>query len=141
METIATILAPVIWLLGWLFAILWWIVSYLIWAVLWLLLPLALFAFIAMRLTEKMFGAEVVRAWVKQQSLKFGTGTWHRVRRLMFALGALPLRVLGWLIVYTIWHSLISLFWKPRWHPWNRAWDKRWKPQQPVRRAKTAKAR
>lgn len=141
METILTILSPIIWLLGWVLAIVWWIVSYLLWAVVWLVLPFVLVAFIAMRAAEKMFGAEVVRAWVKQQSLKFGAGTWHRVRRWSFALTALPLRVLGWLVVYTIWHSLISLFWKPRWHPWTRAWGKRWKPRQPARRAKAAKVR
>jgi hypothetical protein len=141
MEMIATLLNSVIWLLSWVFAIVWWIVSYLLWAIVWLILPFLVVGFIAMRAAEKILGPEVVRAWVKQQSLKFGVGTWHRARRWMFALTALPLRVLGWLSVYTIWHSVISLFWKPRWHPWTRAWGKRWKPRQPVRRSKIAKAR
>lgn len=129
MDFILTILSPIVWLLGWLFAILWWIASYLLWAIVWLLLPFAIVAFIAIRVAEKMLGPDMVRAWLKKQSLKFGAGTWVRVRGLAFAVTALPLRVLGWLIVYTVWHSLISLFWKPRWHPWTRAWGKRWKPR------------
>jgi hypothetical protein len=139
MEIIAAILSPVLWLLGWVVAIVWAIVSYLLWAVLWLLLPFALIAFVALRVTEKLLGPDLVRAWVKKQSLKFGAGTWIKARRLTFALGALPLRVVGWGIVYTLWHSLISLFVKPRWSPWQRAWDKRWKPPQSQSRAKSAK--
>jgi hypothetical protein len=137
METIGTILSPVFWLLSWIVAILWWVVWYLLWVVLWLVLPLALVAFVALRVAEKMLGPDVVRAWVKTQSMKFGAGAWTRAHRLLFALGALPLRVLGWLIVYALWHSVVSLMWKPRWHPWPRAWAKRWKPKT---RAK-AKAR
>ncbi|MBR2534883.1 MAG: hypothetical protein IKE66_02305 [Hyphomicrobium sp.] len=128
MDIVLTLLSPIIWLLGWLFAIVWWVASYLLWAIIWLLLPFAIVAFVAFRVAEKMLGPEIVRAWLKKQSLKFGANTWVRVRRLTFALTALPVRVLGWLVVYTVWHSLISLFWKPRWHPWTRAWAKRWKP-------------
>jgi hypothetical protein len=35
--------------------------------------------------------------------------------------------VLGWLILYGLWHVVISLFWTPRWSPWQRAWDRRWR--------------
>jgi hypothetical protein len=85
-------------------------------------------------------GPDLVRGWVKTQSMKYGAGAWVRARRLLFALGALPLRVLGWLIVYTLWHSIVSLAWKPRWHPWPRAWAKRWKPRSAQSRVRTAKA-
>lgn len=135
METIAAILAPVLWLLGWLLSITWWIATYLFWAILWLVLPFAIIAFIALRLAEKMLGHDAVRAYVKKQSLKFGTGAWVRARRLTFALGALPLRVLGYFVVYAVWHSIVSLLWRPKWHPWPRAWAKRWKPKQPTRKA------
>lgn len=140
MEIVVTILSPIIWLLGWIFSIAWWIVSYLLWAIIWLLLPFAIVAFIAVRVAEKALGPEIVRGWIKKQSMAFGAGTWRRVRRLTFAVTALPLRVLGWLIVYTVWHSLVSLFWKPRWHPWARAWDKRWKPASARRRKTPTKA-
>lgn len=142
MDLILILLSPFIWLLSWIFAVLWWIATYLLWAIIWLLLPFAIVAFVAIRVAEKALGPEVVRAWLKKQSLKFGASTWQRVRRVAFALTALPARVLGWLVVYTVWHSIISLFWKPRWHPWARSWDKRWKP--PAKRARrvstTAKA-
>ncbi len=141
MDTILIILSPILWLLGWVFSIAWWIVSYLLWAIVWLLLPFALVAFVAMHVAEKALGPEVVRGWLKKQSLKFGAGTWTKVRRLTFALTALPLRVLAWLIVYSVWHSIVSLFWKPRWHPWDRAWAKRWKAEPPKRRVAPAKTR
>ena len=126
---LSTIFSPVLWLLGWVLSILWGVVYYLLWVIVWLVLPFALAAFVALRVAEKVLGPDVVRAWVKTQSMKFGAGAWTRAHRLLFALGALPLRVLGWLIVYTIWHSMVSLLWKPRWHPWPRAWAKRWKPK------------
>ena len=129
METIGALLSPIIWALSWVFSILWWVVSYLLWAILWLALPFALVAFIVLRVAESVLGPAAVRTWVKAQSMKFGAGAWVRARRLTFALGALPLRVLGWLVVYTVWHSIVSLIWKPRWHPWPRAWAKRWRPQ------------
>lgn len=140
MDIVLTILSPIIWLLSWVFAIAWWIVSYLLWAIVWLLLPFAIAAFVAVRVAEKALGPEVVRAWIKKQSMAFGASTWLRIRGLTFAVTALPLRVLGWLIVYTIWHSVISLFWKPRWHPWARAWAKRWRPAAARARRQSTKA-
>lgn len=135
------VLSLIVWIFSTVGGILLWIANQLLWIVIWLLLPLAIVAFVAVRVAEKMLGQDLVRAWVKTQSLKFGAGAWTRARRLLFALGALPVRVLAWLIVYVIWHSLISLFWKPRWHPWPRAWAKRWKPPAKAARAGSAIAR
>lgn len=129
METIAAILAPVLWLLGWILSIVWWLVTYLLWAIFWFVLPFAVLAFIALRIAESMLGPDVVRAYIKKQSLKFGNSAWMHARRWTFALGALPLRVLGYFVVYALWHSLVSLLWRPDWHPWQRAWSKRWKPK------------
>lgn len=118
-------------LLAWVFWTLWSIVSWVLWQLVWIfvwfLLPFALAAFIALRIAEKALGPDVVRAWVKAKTMRFGAGAWDRTRRLLFALGVLPLRVLGWLMVYALWHSIVSLFWRPRWSPWQRAWAKRWK--------------
>lgn len=111
------------WLAGWL----WWLVSTLLWALLWTVLPLAVVAFGALRLADYVLGRAVVQAWVRTQALKFGAGTFRRTRVALFALGTLPLRVLGWLVVYTLWHSIVSLFWTPRWRPWQRAWSRRWR--------------
>ena len=128
MATIGTIFS-------WLFAAIWWVISfiwsiawYLLWVVIWLLLPVAIVAFIALRIAESVLGEKTVREWVKARAMKYGAGTWVYARRWTFALGALPLRVIGWLAVYTVWHSLISIFYTPRWKPWTRAWGKRWKP-------------
>lgn len=118
-----------IWLIALVLSIVWWVVWNLLWIFVWFLLPFALAAFVGLRVAEKVLGQEVVRAWIKTQSLKFGAGAWERSRRILFALGVLPLRVVGWLALYTIWHSLVSLFWRPKWSPWERAWAKRWKPK------------
>ena len=76
-----------------------------------------------------MLGEKVVRDWVKARAVTYGAGTWDFARRWLFALGVLPLRVIGWLALYTVWHSLLSIVFTPRWKPWTRAWGKRWKPQ------------
>lgn len=135
-EVLTTILSAIVWLASTLLSIAWWIVSTLLWAIVWFLLPFAIVAFIALRVAEGVLGPDVVRGWIKRQSMKFGASAFDRVwgrlwtflRRASFAVSVLPLRVVGWFIVYTVWHSLISLFWKPKWQPWTRAWAKRWKP-------------
>lgn len=130
MDILTTLLGWLIAALSLLLSVLWWIVSYLLWGLIWLLLPLAIIAFVAVRAAEKMFGREVVRAWVKARAAKLGAGTWDRVRPWLFAFGVAPFRVLLWFPVYAIWHALVSLFWKPRWTPWRRAWAKRWKDER-----------
>jgi hypothetical protein len=128
METLWWLLVHVIWIV---WSVLWWVVTYLLWLTLWVLAPVLLIAFIALRVAEYALGPEMVRAWVKRISLKFGTGVWQRTHRLLFALGVMPIRVLGWLMLYSLWHVVISLFWTPRWSPWRRAWDRRWR-RRPV---------
>ena len=133
------ILAPIAWLFWTIIALVSWVLSKLFWIFVWLVLPFAIAAFVMLRVAENVLGQDVVRAWVKAKSMKYGAGAWTRLRRLTFALGVLPLRVIGWFVVYAIWYSVLSVFWTPRWRPWPRAWAKRWKP--PTARVRTAKAR
>lgn len=128
------------WLISSLFGVLWWIVSTLLWMFLWFVFPFLVVAFIALRLAENAFGQEAVRAWLKARSMKYGAGVWDRVRRLSFALGVLPFRVLVWFVVYTVWHAVVSIFWRPKWGPWQRAWAKRWKPVERTKSGRVVKA-
>jgi hypothetical protein len=121
--------AAIAWMFWTLLSVVTWVLSYLFWIFVWLVLPLVIVAFVAVRIAERVLGQEVVRGWVKAKSMKYGAGAWARARRLLFALGVLPVRVLFWFALYAVWHSLISLFWRPRWKPWARAWSKRWRPQ------------
>jgi hypothetical protein len=123
METVWWLLGQILWLI-WTVAS--WLVGYVFWLAFWVLAPVILMAVLAVRVAEYVLGREVVRAWVKRISLKFGAGAWRRTHRALFALGVMPIRVLGWLILYSLWHVVISLFWTPRWNPWQRAWDRRW---------------
>jgi hypothetical protein len=107
-----------------------WLALKLFWLIVWVLLPVLILIVVGVRAAEKLLGKERVRSWVKGHSLRFGTAAWHRTRRALFALGALPLRVLGWLVVYTVWHSILSLWWTPRWRPWQRAWARRWRQRR-----------
>lgn len=134
-----TLVGVIVWLLGVIWSTLTWVLGNLLWLIIWLVLPFAIAAFVVVRIAEKALGPEVVRTWVKAQSLKFGRGTWIVVRRWLFALSALPLRVLFWLAIYTVWHSVLSLFYRPRWHPWTRAWAKRWRPNAGAPPAKLTK--
>jgi hypothetical protein len=121
------VLAPLFWILGLFISIVWWVIVQIFWILLWLLLPLAVVAFIALRVAERVAGQEKVRTWVRARTQKFGASASKRMQRWIFALGVLPIRVLFWLPVYALWHSLISLLWRPKWSPWQRAWAKRWK--------------
>ncbi|HML28697.1 MAG TPA: hypothetical protein PKE16_07650 [Hyphomicrobium sp.] len=120
------LLAPFLWILGLFASIVWWVIVQILWIVLWLLLPLAVLAFIVLRVAERVLGQEKVRAWVKARTQRYGAAASKRMQRLAFALGVLPLRVLFWFPVYTLWHSIVSLLWRPKWSPWQRAWAKRW---------------
>jgi hypothetical protein len=124
METLWWLLVQVVWLV---WAVASWLAGYLVWLAFWVLAPVILMAIVAVRVAEYALSPEVVRAWVKRISLKFGAGAWRRAHRLLFALGVMPIRVLGWLMLYSLSHVLISLFWTPRWSPWQRAWDRRWR--------------
>lgn len=124
METLWWLLVQVVSVI---WSVLWWVATYLLWLALWVFAPFILIAFIALRGAEYLLGPEMVRAWVKRMSLKFGGGAWRRTHRALFALGVMPVRVLGWLMLYSLWHVLISLFWTPRWSPWQRAWERRWR--------------
>ena len=129
MDTLLTLLWPLIWLIQTLFAIVWWIVWQLLWIALWVLLPVAVLAFVALKIAEKAFGEVAVRAWLKARAARYAGGIGEKLTRGALAASILPFRVLVWFVVYAIWHSVVSLLWRPRWTPWQRAWAKRWKPQ------------
>jgi hypothetical protein len=130
------VLAPFIWLLGLLASIILWLVTQIFWILLWLVLPLAVAAFVALRIAERVLGQEKVRAWVRVRTRKYGSAASKRAQRWIFALGVVPIRVLFWFVIYAIWHSVVSLLWRPRWSPWRRAWAKRWR-QQPQLQTKS----
>ena len=67
--------------------VVWWVVSTLLWIAVWFLLPFLIVAFIALRLAERAFGEEAVRAWVKARATRFGGGTWDRLRPLAVRAG------------------------------------------------------
>lgn len=135
----ATIISVITWVVSTLFAIVVWVIGKLFWIILWLVLPLVILAFIALRVAESVLGQEAVRTWVKARSLKYGGAAWIRARRLLFALGVLPVRVLAWFAVYAVWHSIVSLLWRPKWHPWRKAWSKRWKKPKTTRSGRPVK--
>ncbi len=115
------------WIISSIFAVFWWIVATILWMLVWFVLPIAVVAFIALRGAESTFGQDAVRAWLKARSMKYGAGVWDRVRRISFALGVLPFRVIAWFAVYAVWHAVVSVFWRPKWQPWTRAWGRRWR--------------
>lgn len=127
-------------ILGAIWAVLWWILSTLLWALVWVALPFAVAAYIGVRIAEAALGREVVRAWLRTKSKTLATGLGRRLSALLLALSALPFRVVAWLAIYTLWHSIVSLMWTPRWKPWPRAWAKRWGPPRAAKSAKPAKA-
>lgn len=122
METLWWLLVQIVWVI---WSVLWWVVTYLLWLALWVFAPVILIALIAKRGAEYVLGPEIVRGWLKKQSLKLGSGVLQRASGAALALSAMPFRVLGWLILYGLWHSIISLFWTPRWSPMERAWNRR----------------
>lgn len=116
------------WVVSAVFGIVWWMLTTVLWIFFWFVLPFAVITFFVFRGVEKLAGPDVVRAWIKSKTMALGGNAWVRARRVSFALGVLPVRVLGWFAVYVVLHSLVSLLWRPKWHPWQRAWGKRWKP-------------
>lgn len=121
------VLAPFLWLFGLLFSIAFWVLAQIFWILLWLVLPFAVAAVIAARIAERLIGRERVRGWVRVRTQKYGAAASRRAQRWLFALGVVPVRVLFWFVLYAIWHSFVSLLWRPRWSPWQQAWARRWR--------------
>ncbi|MBN9290902.1 MAG: hypothetical protein J0H36_07260 [Hyphomicrobium denitrificans] len=124
------VLAPFLWLIGILVSIVFWIVTQILWILLWLILPLLVIAFVALRIAERVLGQEKVRGWVRARTQKYGSQASKRAQRWIFALGVVPVRVLFWFVLYAIWHSIVSLVWRPHWSPWQRAWGRRWRKEE-----------
>ncbi len=103
-----------------------WLLLQLFWTILWVALPVIVAAVLCALTAERLLGKEPVRSWVRTQCYRFMGNALHRARRACFALVALPVRVLGWFVIYTVWHAVINLWWSPRWRPWQRAWRCRW---------------
>lgn len=110
------------------FGIVMWVLWQLAWIVLWLILPVLIVAYAAVRIAENILGRDVVRGWLRSRSLRLGGGLAVRSRRFLLAMSALPFRVVFWFLMYAVWHSLVSLVWRPKWKPWTRAWSKRYRP-------------
>ena len=104
-----------------------WVFFSLLWLILWVLLPFAVLALLVTQIADYVLGRGVVWLWLKKQSLKYGTHFWKYTRRSVFALTALPIRVLAYLLYFGLLHSIVSLAWEPAWSPWQRAWGKRWR--------------
>lgn len=127
------LLAALFWIFGLVASIVWWVLVQVFWLFLWLLLPLAIVAFIGLRVAERILGQEKVRDWVKARTRKYGASARKRIQRLLFALGVVPIRVLFWFPIFALWHSIVSLLWRPSWSPWRRAWAKRWRSEPKAR--------
>lgn len=123
MDTVLSILAQVLW---WILGTLWWLITQLLWMLLWLALPLLVIAYVASRAAGYVLGKSTVDAWLRGRARRLGTGTWRRTHSAALAFMLLPPRVLVWLMVYSLWHAVLSLLWRPRWSPWQRAWGRRW---------------
>ena len=124
MEYLWWFLVQVFW---WIEGVVAWVFFTLLWLIIWVLLPFAVLAFIAIQIADYVLGRGVVWLWLKKQSLKYGTRSWKYTRRTVFALTALPIRVLAYLLYFGLLHSIVSLAWQPTWSPWQRAWGKRWR--------------
>jgi len=118
------------WIAAKLFCAAWFIVSWLLWQLLWLILwtilPLALAAIICVLVAERALGTALLRPWIRTHVFRIAAGVGRRARSAAVALAALPVRVLCWFVIYALWHSLVNLWWTPRWRPWERAWNCRW---------------
>jgi hypothetical protein len=93
---------------------------------LWLALPMCVAAILCVLVAQRLFGKDLVRPWIRKQSLSFAKLAWHRTRKAVFVLWAVPVRVLVWFVIFALWHAVLNLWRTPRWIPWRRAWRCRW---------------
>jgi hypothetical protein len=92
LETLWWLVTEIFWI-AW--VVLSWLISKLFWLSVWVPLLVMMIAIVGLRAAEYFLGTENVRSWVKKDSLSVRKATWHRSRRTLFALGAMPLRVNG----------------------------------------------
>jgi hypothetical protein len=123
MELLLWLAAQIIWVI---WAVLSWLLLQLVWMLVWVTLPICIFGISCILLAERFLGKPLVRRWIGKHSRRLTRTAWQRTRKFVFALWAVPTRVLGWFVVFALWHAVLNLWRTPRWRPWRRAWRRGW---------------
>jgi hypothetical protein len=123
MEMIGWVAAHIVWAV---WTVLCWLLVQLFSLLLWLTLPIGIVAIVGVVVAERVFGKQQVRPWIRKQLGGMAGRAWGRVRSALFALWTVPLRVLGWFVIFALWYAVLNLWRTPRWTPWGRAWGRRW---------------
>jgi hypothetical protein len=123
MDILLWLSAQILWTV---WAVLSWLLLQVFWLLLWSLLPICLAAILCALAAERVLGRKLVRSWLRKNALMIANAVRRRMPRLIFGLWAVPARVLGWFVVFALWHAVLNLWRTPRWTPWRRAWRRRW---------------
>ena len=123
MEILLWLSAQILWTV---WAVLSWLIMQVVWLLLWSLLPICLAAILAALAAERVLGKRMVRSWLRKNARMAVNAARRRMPKVLFALWAVPARVLGWFVVFALWHAMLNLWRTPRWTPWRRAWRCRW---------------
>jgi hypothetical protein len=123
MEILWWLISQMIWVV---WAVVAWLLLQLFWLLLWLVLPICAAAALCVFVGERLFGKELVRPWIRKQSRCLAKRARLRIRRALFVVWAMPVRLLNWFVIFALWHAVLNLWRTPRWTPWQRAWRCRW---------------
>ena len=108
------ILSIITFIISIIFSVIWWILSF-------FFLPLFILLVIALLVIRFAYRFDYLKPFIDRQFKKLGQYGLNSAKGIAYALTVLPLHVLFRFLWLSVWHAFISLLWKPKWSPWERA--------------------
>jgi hypothetical protein len=101
-------------ILGWIFSVFWWFLSF-------LLMPLFILAVLAAIALRYAYRTPVTKPWVERLFARLQEKGFGGAKKLLYLITVEPFRVIFRFVGLSILYAWVNLWWKPKWSPWTRA--------------------
>ena len=108
------LISIILFIFGILWSIVWWFLSF-------LFFPIVVLAIILAVILRYAYKSPYFRPYLDRKFRQLGERGLGSVKKLLHAITVMPLHVLLRFLGFSILHAIISLLWKPKWTPWQKA--------------------
>ena len=133
MEIVTTVLSILLSILGILWSIVWWFLSF-------LFTPLLILAVIGVIGLRYAYRTPILKPYVERLFAGLTDKGYFWLRQLLYLISVEPFRVLMRFMWFSIVYAVVNLWWQPRWSPWQRA-KERPERSRPVQKTRKKSAR
>ena len=108
------ILSIILYLFWLIFSVVWWFLSF-------LFLPLFILLIILIIVLRFAYRSPYFKPYLDKKFKQIGAYGLDKFKAILYTITVVPFHVLLRFILLSVWHAIISLLWKPKWSPWERA--------------------